>query len=107
MPYRPGSVMLEAQHPREELDHALPFSRWLADGETIVGHTLHVQAGLTLTPAGRPAPTVVDGDLVFWLGGGASGTTYEGEAQATTSEGRKFIVSFLIEIHDPTPLVPE
>jgi hypothetical protein len=107
MTYRPGPVMLDAQHPREELDHALPFSRWLAEGETIASFTLDVQTGLTLTPSGRPAPTVIDGNLVFWLGGGTSGTTYQGEALGATSEGRKFVVSFLIEVYDPTPLVPE
>jgi hypothetical protein len=108
--YRPASVLLEAKHPREEVNYALPFGPWLADGQTISGTpSIDVQAGLTLTPEGRPAPTVIDGtDLVFWLGGGESGATYQGEIlAATTGGGPLLVVSFLIEVVDPTPAVPE
>jgi len=109
MTYRPSAVLLPAKHPREELDYRIPFGPWLAAGETIPSTpSIDVQTGLTLTPAGRPAPTMADGtDLVFWLGGGTAGASYELEILATTTAGRKLVVSCSIEVVDPTPAVPE
>jgi hypothetical protein len=110
MTYRPAPVLLEAKHPREEVNYKIPFAPWLEDGEALSGTPeIAVQTGLTLTPAGRPAPTAVDGtDLVFWLGGGESGATYQGEIlAATTGGGPLLVVSFVIEVYDPTPAVPE
>lgn len=110
MTYRPGLILLEAQHPLEHLDYAIPFGRWLAAGETIASVadvTIAVQPGLTLTPAGRPAPALTaQFALVFSLGGGVAGSTYEIEILAITSSSRRLVVSCSIEIVDPTPLVP-
>jgi hypothetical protein len=110
MTYRPGPILLEAKHPREQVDYAIPLARWLVDDETIaIGDVeIDVQTGITLTPAGRPAPSLTAGyDLVFWLGGGTDGATYQIEILVVTSGGRHLVVSCLIEVVDPTPAVPE
>lgn len=107
MSYRPHAVLLPGKHPAEEIDVGLPLSRWLMEGETLASWDLDWEPGIVLTPQGRPAPSVSDASLfVFWLGGGTSGATYQGELGFRTSEGRYLVVSMLIEVIDPTPAVP-
>ena len=56
---------------------------WLADGETIVSHTITVPTGLTLDSSSES-----DGIVVAWLSGGTADMTYRVECKITTNMGR-------------------
>ena len=102
MTYTPADVQLDGQHPLEVIDHALDFRGQIPTGDTLTGTpSVSVATGLTLTPSGRPAPTIVGTTVVFWLSGGTSGTTYQGEVRVGTDGGRTLVGNFQIEIVDP------
>ncbi|WP_372918749.1 hypothetical protein [Sandarakinorhabdus sp.] len=96
-------IELAKQHPGAVLDHAVSFGTWLA-GDTLESPpAVVVSAGLTLTPAGKPAPAISGSDVVFWLGGGTSGTTYNVQVTITTAAGRVQPQDCQITILDLTP----
>lgn len=96
-------IQLQSQHPGDVLDHAVSFTSWLDTGDALTGSpVVVVQSGLTLTPSGRPAPAIAGADVVFWLSGGVSGTTYNVELTVATTGGRTRVVDCAIAITDPT-----
>lgn len=105
--YEPAPVQLDGQAPTEILDHALDFSAQIPSGDSLTGTpTVAVGSGITLTPSGKPSPVISGTTVVFWLTGGTSGTTYEGEATVATTNGRTLVAGFQIAITDPAPGVP-
>jgi hypothetical protein len=95
-------IELRTQHPGDVLDHAVSFADWL-DGDTLATPAVVVSAGITLTPVGKPGPAIVGDAVVFWLAGGASGTTYTAEVTVITTGGRTKVQDCQIQIVDPTP----
>ena len=95
-------IQLREQHPGDILDHAVKFADWL-DGDDLATAAVSVGSGITLTPSGKPAPAISGDDVVFWLGGGATGTTYNIQVTVTTTGGRTRVVDCQIPIIDPTP----
>ena len=94
-------IQLREQHPGDVLDHALPFADWL-DGDELATLAVVVSAGITLGTGGK-APAISGDDVVFWLSGGVSGTTYAVEVTVTTTGGRTRVVDCQITVTDPTP----
>jgi hypothetical protein len=76
--------------PNEILDYAWDFAPDLAVGETITTKTVTVPTGLTLSPAGKPAPAIVGSTVVFWLTGGTLNSTYDITVHIVTSAGREY-----------------
>ena len=56
---------------------------WLAAGETIVGHTITADTGITVDSS-----TESDGKVTVWLSGGTAGKNYKVACKITTSAGR-------------------
>jgi hypothetical protein len=108
MPYLPAAILLDGKHPGEVVAYKLLCAPFLATGDTLSSITsFDVQSGLTLTPSGKPAPAIDDDtDLVFWVGGGTSGTTYAGEIKVATAAGETLVINWTIEVLDPSPGVP-
>lgn len=96
-------IQLREQHPGDVLDHAVAFADWLDTDELTGSPAVVVSAGITLTPAGKPAPAISGDDVVFWLSGGTTGTTYNVEVTVTTTGGRTRVVDCQITVTDPTP----
>jgi len=95
-------IQLREQHPGDNLDHAVAFADWL-DGDELTGSPgVVAQPGITLGTGGKAAAISGD-DVVFWLSGGTSGTTYNVEVTVTTTGGRTRVVDCQIAITDPTP----
>ena len=94
-------LQLRDQHPGDNLDHAVAFADWL-DGDELASQVVTASAGITLGTGGK-APSIVGDDVVFWLTGGTSGTTYTVEVTVTTTGGRTRVVDCAIAISDPTP----
>lgn len=103
MPYSPRLVELEAKHPSEVVDYTLDFTDWLVGAETLATQDVTVSAGLSLTPSGTSAPAISGDGVVFWVGGGASGSTYYVQVTVTTSGGRTLVADAQITVTDPTP----
>lgn len=107
MTYIPVPVQIPGKHPLEEVDVGLPLSRWLMEGETVSSFDIVWEPGITLTPPNRPTPAITNaGLIVFWLGDGTDGATYQGEVRFRTSEGRFLVVPMIIRVVNPTPNVP-
>jgi hypothetical protein len=75
---------LPPKAPASVLDYQLDWSAWLANGETISSADVTADAGITVNPTGK-ATSVSGGIVTFWLGGGASGTTYNVTVTVTTT----------------------
>ena len=93
-------IALREQHPGDVLDHALAFADWL-DGDTLSTVAVAVASGITI--GASPAPAISGDDVVFWLSGGTTGTSYAVEVTVTTAGGRTRVQDCSIEIVDPTP----
>jgi hypothetical protein len=93
-------IQLQEQHPGDILDHAIAFADWL-DGDDLSTVAVTVQSGLTL--GSSPAPAISGDDVVFWLRGGTTGTTYAVQVTVTTTGGRTRVIDCQIAITDPTP----
>lgn len=61
----------------------MDWSAWLAQGETIASADVSADPGITVNPTGK-ATTFSAGVVTFWLGGGASGVTYNVAVTVTT-----------------------
>jgi hypothetical protein len=94
-------IQLREQHPGDVLDHAVAFADWL-DGDELATLAVVAGAGITLGTGGK-APAISGDDVVFWLSGGVSGTTYAVEVTVTTTGGRTRVVDCQITVTDPTP----
>lgn len=97
----PQIIELRSQHPGDNLDHAVQFGAWL-DGDTLSTVAVVAQAGITLG-TGPKAPAITGDDVVLWLSGGTSGTTYTVEVTVTTAGNRTRVQDCQILILDPTP----
>lgn len=95
-----ATIQFREQHPDDVLDHVVGFATWL-DGDTLTG-TPTVTAGAGLT-TDTPAPAIDGDDVVLWVSGGTSGTTYDVEVKVSTTGGRTKVVDCQIAIIDPTP----
>jgi len=97
----PSSVIvLDSQHPGAVLDHALTFSTWLEEGDSLSDVAVAADSGITVE-GGAKAPTIEGSSVVFWLSGGESGRTYSGTATVTTASGRVDVFEWQITIIDP------
>jgi ssDNA-binding replication factor A large subunit len=94
-------IQLREQHPGDVLDHAVAFADWL-DGDNLATKAVVASTGITLG-SGAKAPAISGDDVVFWLSGGTSGTTYTVEVTVTTTGGRTRVVDCQITVTDPTP----
>lgn len=103
MSYSPRAVELEAKHPLEILDYSLECEGWLVSPETLSSVAVTVPSGLTLTPSGRPAPTISGSVVTFWVSGGTHGESYAIQVTLTTSGGRTLVVDASLTVADPTP----
>ena len=74
--------------PDEILDYAFDFGPRLDVGETISNPTVLPVTGLTITPAGKPAPAVSGSTVVVWITGGTLDQTYNVTCRVDTSGGR-------------------
>lgn len=77
------------------LDYAVDFRRELALGDSIVRASADVHAvepGLVVTRV-----TYTDTNVVVWLAGGANGAKYVVSVVAETSQGRRYVKSFLVQ----------
>lgn len=95
------TVILRGQHPSDMLDHAIQLGDWLATGDALLTVAVVADAGITVGSA--PAPAISGTDVVLWLSGGTSGTTYDVQVTVTTTGGRTKVIDCTIEISDPTP----
>ncbi len=73
--------------PQSELDWVFDWSSWLASGETITGHTITADAGITVAPSGKPT-TLDAGKVTVWLAGGTLDQRYSIACRVTTNAGR-------------------
>lgn len=80
----PFLIPLPTKAPAAVLDYQMDWSAWLANGETITSADVSADAGITVNPAGK-STSVASGIVTFWLGGGASGTTYNVTVTVTTN----------------------
>lgn len=104
MSYWPQLIYLDAKHPAEVVDYPLDFAGWLVGAETLTGTpSVTVDAGITLTPAGKAAPAILGSRVVFWLGGGTHAQTYRLQVAVSTSGGRELVVDASLQVVDPTP----
>jgi hypothetical protein len=96
-------VILDSQHPSARLDHGLTYAEWLETDDTLSTVSVSVTtSGINLGDGSiAPAPAIVGTDVVFWLYGGTSGTTYFGEVTVTTENGRRDNTEWQITIIDP------
>lgn len=69
--------------PSAVLDFAFDWTGWLAAGETIVGHTITADTGITVDSS-----TESDGKVTVWLSGGTAGINYKVACLITTTAGR-------------------
>ena len=69
--------------PSAVLDYAFDWTGWLAAGETIVGHTITADTGITVDSS-----TELDGKVNVWLSGGTAGINYKVACLITTTAGR-------------------
>ena len=69
--------------PSAVLDYAFDWTGWLAAGETIVGHTITADTGVTVDSS-----TELDGKVTVWLSGGTAGINYKVACLITTTAGR-------------------
>ena len=69
--------------PSAVLDYAFDWTGWLAAGETIVGHTITADTGITVDSS-----TELDGKVTVWLSGGTAGINYKVACLITTTAGR-------------------
>lgn len=99
----PDYLTLDAQHPSDDLDHAVRFTNWLPTDDTIASCAVSVSPGLNLGTSSK-APLIAGPNIVFWLSGGESGREYYVQVTAQTAQGRRKIVDGAILILDPTPL---
>lgn len=97
----PQIIQLKPQHPGDNLDHAVQFGGWLGTDE-LATVAVVAQAGITLG-TGPKAPVIVGDDVVLWLSGGTSGTTYTIEVTVTTTGARTRVQDCAILILDATP----
>lgn len=81
--------------PDATLDFGCDWAEWLSDGETLVGSTWDVPAGLTSTNADYSATLAV-----VWLSGGAAGSTYRVVNHVTTSAGRVDERSIFVHVEE-------
>lgn len=83
--------------PGDKDDFAVDFAPLLAVGETLSNPAVTVPTGITLTPAGKPAPAVSGSKVVFWLGDGTTngglgpGGSYPVKVECDTSGSRHFV----------------
>ena len=69
--------------PSAVLDYVFDWTGWLAAGETIVGHTITADTGITVDSSTEDA-----GKVTVWLSGGTAGINYKVACKITTSAGR-------------------
>ena len=69
--------------PSAVLDYAFDWTGWLAAGETIVGHTITADTGITVGSSSES-----DGKVTVWLSGGTAGINYKVACLVETSAGR-------------------
>lgn len=93
-------VDLAPQQTTEERPHRIKLANWLQPGDSIASIDATTLTGIA-QPAGKPDPLVEAGaNIVFWLGGGTSGTTATGYHQFTTASGEVMRVNFQLSIAD-------
>lgn len=97
----PQIIEMEPQHPGDGLDHAVAFGDWL-EGDDLATCAVAVQSGITLGSNAK-APAISGDDVVLWLSGGTSGTSYDVAVTVTTAGGRTKVQDCRITITDPTP----
>lgn len=84
------------KQPGETLDFDISFADWLtARADTIVSHTVTVDAGLT-----RELSTAIDGVVKVWLSGGTDGQTYKVTVTVTTVGGRVKAAEIAIKVKE-------
>ena len=80
-------MSLKLQNPLKDpsavLDYVFDWTEWLAAGETIVGHTITADTGITVESSTEDA-----GKVTVWLSGGTAGQNYKVACKITTSAGR-------------------
>jgi hypothetical protein len=94
-------IEIRSQHPGDVLDHAVAFGDWL-EADTLATVSVVAAAGITLG-TGAKAPAIAGDDVVLWLSGGTSGTSYNVAVTVTTAGGRTKVQDCRITITDPTP----
>lgn len=88
------TFLAPVKDPDAVLDYAMDWSSWLADGETITGHTVTVD-GVTLDSNSRS-----DAVITAWLSGGTALTAATLAVRITTTAGRTDERSVRIAIRD-------
>lgn len=84
--------------PVDQSDYDIDFSRWLADGDTIISATATVAPGDSMVSVPQ---VLVEADTVkVWLVDGVSGKTATILVTATTAENRVKQVTFQIRVKD-------
>lgn len=69
--------------PSAVLDWMFDWTDWLSSGETITGHTITVDTGIT-----NDSSTEDAGKVTVWLSGGTAGENYKVACLIETSAGR-------------------
>lgn len=95
------TVVWPDKHPSDVLDYAVAFATWLETGDSL--STVSVSADAGITVGSSPAPAIDGTDVVLWLSGGTTGTTYDVQVTVTTDGGRTKVVDCQITVTDPTP----
>jgi hypothetical protein len=81
--------------PDALLDYEWDWTPWLATGETISGHVLTVDDGLTLDSS-----SATDSTVTAWLAGGTVRTVYKVACLITTTAGRTDERTMTIRVTD-------
>ena len=94
------------KQPVEVVDFDIDFSKFLADGDSIVtagNPPIPVSLTKTVDPAGLTlgATFVREGTILKqWISGGTDGTAYKVTLTVTTGAGRVKQVEFLVRVRD-------
>lgn len=86
------------KRPADQLDYDIDFSRWLEDGDTIVGATAAVQPAESMVSAFVPPGGIEDDAVKVWAIDGISGKTATVIVTATTAQDRVKQVEFQIRV---------
>lgn len=80
--------------PESVMDYFIDYSNFLESGDSISGHTVTVDAGITLDSS-----EILNGDkkIKMFISGGTAGTAYTIKVSADTSDGLTFIHRFRIK----------
>ncbi|MGX0136352.1 phage fiber-tail adaptor protein [Cupriavidus metallidurans] len=84
--------------PGEQLDYDVDFSRWMADGDTIIAATAKVEQPESLVSVAQVV--VQPASVKVWLVDGLAGKTATVVVSATTAQNRVKEAEFQIRVRD-------